>query len=146
MATPTVDLSTLAQQIAGLSDTQALDLLSSIEALTLRAHAHKAAMAAAEAQRDTWASKAMCPCGKPPILARHVQWEQISVRLGVDAGYAGDLAGGLIASEGEYESPPPDADDVKKAAGDLWVSCGENDCEHGWTRIPGGYDGIVGWE
>jgi len=140
------DLTSLAKQIAGLSDAQALDLLSSIEALAARAHAHKAAMAAAVIQRDAWAAKVMCSCGRAPVLGRRVQWEQVYVRIGVATGYASEPAGGLIVSGGEYDSPPHDADDVKTAARDLWVSCGENDCEHGWTRIPGGRDAIVEWE
>lgn len=142
MATP-VDLSTLAQQIAGLSDAQALDLLSSIEALTARAHAHKTAMAAAEAQRDAWAEQMFCrDCGQPATIAMQARWEVVSVRPGI---CTVNTKGGLVASDADYASDPPSQDaDVVSVSRDLWVSCGDDDCA--WVRIPDGRAAIVDWE
>jgi len=133
----------LAKQLSSLTNAQALDLLSTIEALTARAAAHKAAMAAAEAQRDAWAPKVVCSCGEAAMVARYVRWEQASIRVGISA-WRKEPEGGIIATASDYEDAPSNDADVTKVAGDLWVSCSKEECP--WVRIPGGHDGIVGWE
>jgi hypothetical protein len=133
----------LAKHLAALTGEQALDLLSSIEGLTARAAAHKAAMAAAEAQRDAWAPKVVCGCGEPATVCRYVRWEQASIRVGI-AAWRREPEGGIIANASDYEDAPSNDADVTKVAGDLWVSCSKEECV--WVRIPGGHDGIVGWE
>ena len=138
------DLTSLAKQIAGLSDAQALDLLSSIEALTARAHAHKTAMAAAEAQRDAWAPRMVCGCGEPATVCRYIRWEQASVRVGIQTWRSTGPTGGIIAANSDYADAPTNDVDVEQVAGDLWVSCSKEECV--WVRIPGGHGGIVGWE
>lgn len=144
MANPTVDLSTLAKQIAGLSDAQACDLLSSIEALTARANAHKAAMAAAEVQRDTWAPRLVCPCGEPATVSRHISWETAGIRLGIQT-WKPVPTGGFILSSNDIGDGPQTGDPALEAAmHDLWVSCDQPAC--GWTRIPGGRDAVVDWD
>jgi hypothetical protein len=139
-----LSLPDLAKQLASLTDAQALDLLSSIEGLTARAAAHKAAMAAAEAQRDAWAPKVVCSCGEAATVARYVRWEQASIRLGIQTWRHTGPTGGVIVSVADYSDTPSNDADVTKVAGDLWVSCAKPECP--WVRIPGGHDGIVDWE
>ena len=140
---PSLSIPDLAQQLSALTNAQALDLLSTIEALTARAAAHKAAMAAAEAQRDAWAPKVVCSCGEAATVARYVRWEQASIRVGI-AAWRREPEGGIIATASDYEDAPSNDEDVNRVAGDLWVSCSKEECP--WVRIPGGHDGIVGWE
>lgn len=139
------DLTSLAKQIAGLTDTQALDLLSSIEALTLRAHAHKAAMAAAEAQRDALAPLLVCPCGEPATVSRHIAWEACGIRPGVQTYKSTGPTGGFVMFNTDIGEAPQTGDAAIDAGlRDLWVSCEKPEC--GWTRIPGGRDAVVEWE
>jgi hypothetical protein len=141
---PNLSLPDIAKQLASLTDAQALELLSSIEGLTARAAAHKAAMITAEAQRDAWATKVVCGCGEPATVCRYVRWEQAHIRVGI-ATWQPKPKGGIITSDSDYADAPSNAPDVKKVGGDLWVSCGKNECP--WVRIPGGHDdGIAGWE
>ena len=144
MASQTLSLPDLAKHLAALTGEQALDLLSSIEGLTARAAAHKAAMAAAEAQRDAWAPKVVCGCGEPATVCRYVRWEQASIRVGIQTWRSTGPTGGIIAAHSDCEDAPSDDVDVEQVAGDLWVSCSKEECV--WVRIPGGHDGIVGWE
>jgi hypothetical protein len=142
-----LSLPDLAKQLASLTDAQALDLLSSIEGLTARAAAHKAAMAAAEAQRDAWATKIVCGCGKPATVARYVRWEEARIRPGIATWLPTGPTGGIVAHDSDYESPPSSRDeDLKRFSGDLWAHCTEKDCDHAWTRVLGGYAAIVEWE
>ncbi len=134
----------LAKQLAALTGEQALDLLSSIEGITAKATAHKAAMAAAEAQRDAWAAKMVCPCGKPATVSRHIAWEQASIRVGIQTWKDVPTGGFVVSSNDLGDAPQTGSAAIDAALNDLWVSCEDIAC--GWTRIPGGRDGIVDWE
>ena len=134
----------LAKQLAALTDAQALDLLSSIEGLTARAAAHKTAMAADEAQRDAWAAKMVCPCGKPATVSRHIAWETSSIRVGIQT-WKDVPTGGFVMSNNDLgDAPQTGSAAIDAGLRDLWVSCETPEC--GWTRIPSGRDGIVDWE
>jgi hypothetical protein len=102
-------------------------------------------MAAAEAQRDTWAPRLVCPCGEPATVCRHIVWENCCIRPGIASGYAGEPTGGFVLSNNDIGDAPQTGDAAIDAGlRDLWVSCEKPEC--GWTRIPGGRDGIVEWE
>jgi len=147
MSTHTLSIPDLAKHLAALTGEQALDLLSSIEGLTAKATAHKTAMAAAEAERDAWVAKIVCGCGKPATVARYVRWEEARIRPGIATWRPTGVTGGIVASDADYESAPSSNDeDFKRFSGDLWAHCTEKDCDHAWTRVPGGYAAIVEWE
>jgi hypothetical protein len=144
MATPTLSIPDLAKHLAALTGEQALDLLSSIEGLTARAAAHKAAVVAAEAERDAWAPRLVCPCGEPATVSRHIAWETCGIRVGIST-WRPVLTGGFVMSNNDLgDAPQTGSAAIDAALHDLWVSCEKPEC--GWTRIPGGRDAIVEWE
>jgi hypothetical protein len=134
----------LAKHLASLTDAQALDLLSSIEGLTARAAAHKAAMAAAEAERDVWAPRLVCPCGEPATVSRHIVWETCNIRAGIQTWKSVPTGGFVMSDTSIADAPQTGSAAIDKANRDLWVSCEKPEC--GWTRIPGGRDAVVDWE
>jgi len=132
----------IAAALAALTPAQALDLLSSIEALQAKAEQARVLRTQAEAQRDEVLARCTCNCGKPATFGLFAEWRQVSLRPHVDLARG---AGGLEGSDCEFADAGPG--DVEAWVDmDLWVNCGDNDCTAGWRRVPRGLrDAIKDW-
>jgi len=139
-----IDLTSLAAQLTALSSDDAATLLDAISGLTERAQKAREERARAEAERDAWAPRLVCGCGEPATVCRYVRWEQADIRLGIQTWRSTGPKGGFIATHSDCGDSPSNDVDVEQVEGDLWVSCSKEECV--WVRIPGGHDGIVGWE
>jgi hypothetical protein len=132
----------IAAALAALTPVQALDLLSSIEALQAKAEQARTLKAQAEAQRNEVLARCTCNCGEPAKFVRFAEWRQASLRPYVDLVRG---TGGLEGMNCEFaDAGPGDVElwvDV-----DMWVHCGERDCAAGWKRVPNGVrDAIKDW-
>jgi hypothetical protein len=128
----------LATQLAKLTPAQALNLLSSIEALQAKANEARTLRAQAEAQRDEVLARCTCNCGKPATYGLYGEWRQMGLRPYVDTN---EGIGGLESVDSEYADFGPDAESWVDE--DLFVHCGERDCKAGWRRVKGGQQNAI---
>jgi hypothetical protein len=129
----------IAAALAALTPVQALDLLSSIEALKAKAEQARALKAQAEAQRDEVLARCTCNCGKPAEFGLFAEWRQASLSPYVNLLRG---TGGLEGNCCEFADAGPG--DEAWVDVDLWVHCGKRECS--WKRVPNGVrDMIKDW-